>query len=356
MDVACYFIDNTTISGIIKNAAASQIVLLHLCNFGSVESKTDADCPSWIPDWSKRRKNSLPYFLDQPSLYSCRSTYAYLEMQYSDWFTTIAGHMKTQVIGQRLRLEYHPLIFVQQCGIADRIIQSSTGPKLWHEIVAAYEKPTAPQHRGTMTYYADRDSLIQLLAQILVKRDEAAGKASRDLSPYEEEISNELHAHRDGFDALSEPLKMDLQHINSSLRHSSIMRIQAIGGPYWAIGPPNSEFGDWVVPVLLSEPSQFILMICLRPISSNKAESREPPHVSHVSDLVERCLRFFSGNIEAVNCLHMNVKFVGPASHCYEIYFVPGELERMNMVDIIYHANKMASGKGLPGPIVFDVV
>lgn len=35
---------------------------------------------------------------------------------------------------------------------------------------------------------------------------------------------------------------------------------QVIAGSYWAIGPPNSQIGDWVVPVLLSEPDQCLPM------------------------------------------------------------------------------------------------
>ena len=36
-------------------------LLLHLFEFGALDESTDPDFPSWVPDWSKTRRRSLPY-------------------------------------------------------------------------------------------------------------------------------------------------------------------------------------------------------------------------------------------------------------------------------------------------------
>ncbi|KAK8066857.1 heterokaryon incompatibility protein-domain-containing protein [Apiospora hydei] len=38
-------------------------VLLHLFEFGAVRWPNDLDFPSWVPDWSKKRKRPLPYIM-----------------------------------------------------------------------------------------------------------------------------------------------------------------------------------------------------------------------------------------------------------------------------------------------------
>lgn len=379
-DVASYFINKASTFRLIDGAALSHAVLLHLYNFGPIVSEAGSKYPSWTPDWSKRRNKSLPYALDDPSLYSCKRKTMKLQELNDQWFSITPKsshlsdssnqgrwqqycsilrhnpvHMRTEAVGQRLRIEYHPLTFFQQCGIADRVIRPSILPKFWHRVLAAFEPPEIAPTESAENYQTDQDSLLVLLAQMLVKRDEAADKPWRGLVSYTKEIREGLRAHRDDPDALSGQQKMNLQDISGTLRHLAIIRIQATVGSYWAIAPPKSQVGDWVIPLLLSEPSQFVPMMCLRPIESTGA--RKPRHISHASGMGERCLRLFSGgSIAEVSCLHLTTRFVGPASHCDETPFQPCSEDKETMLEVIMQANEAASGRGLPGPIVFDVV
>lgn len=379
-DVASYFINETTTSRLINGAATSHAVFLHLYNFGPIESGTDAECPSWTPDWSKSRNKSHFHVLDDPGLYSCRRRTMELQDLNTQWFSTtpkfshlsdpfkqrrwqqycsilrrIPVHMRTEAMGQRLRIEYHPLTFFQQCGIADRVIHPSILPNFWHRVLAAFEPTEIAPTESAKTYQTDQDSLLVLLAQMLVKRDEAADKPWRGLVSYTKEIREGLRAHRDDPDALSAQQKMNLQEISENLRHLAIIRVQATAGSYWAIAPPESQVGDWVIPLLLSEPSQFVPMMCLRPMRSTGATT--PLQISRASGMGERCLCLFSGGrIADVSCLHVTTWFVGPASHCDETPFQPCERDKETMLEVIMRANEAASDRGLPGPIVFDVV
>lgn len=85
--MASYFINKTSTSRLTDGAATSLAVFLHLYNFGSVESGADPECPSWTPDWSKRRNKSLPYAPDDPSLYSCRRKTMELQDLNAQWFS-----------------------------------------------------------------------------------------------------------------------------------------------------------------------------------------------------------------------------------------------------------------------------
>lgn len=265
-------------------------------------------------------------------------------------------HMRTETVEQRLRIEYHPLTFFQQCGTADRVIRPSVLPKFWHRVLAAIEPADIAPMESAETSQTDHDALFVLLAQVLVKRDEAAEKPWRGLVSYTKEIREGLRAYGDDPDSLSGQQKMNLQDISASLRNLAIIRIQATVGSYWAIAPPESQVGDWVIPLLLSEPSQFVPMMCLRPIESTT--TRKPPRIPHAtSGMGERCLHLFSGgSIAEVSCLHLTTRFVGPASHCDETPFQPCGREKETMLEVIMQANEVASDKDLPGPIVFDVI
>lgn len=143
-----------------------------------------------------------------------------------------------------------------------------------------------------------------------------------------------MRAHRDDSDALTIQLTMDLQEISASLWNSAIIRTQATAGSYWAIAPPKSKVGNWVIPLLLSEPNQPIPMMCLRPIKPTAA--RNPRHISHASSMGERCLHFSSGgSITEFSCLHLTTRFVGPASHCDETPFQPCERDKETMLEVI---------------------
>lgn len=375
-DVASYFIKSVSQSRLIDGVATSRAVLMHLCSFGSAASEEDGFCPSWVPDWSKRRRELLPYAPNEPSLYSCGRKNGDFQELNIEWFPIspkrsqpsdgstkqarwqkycsllrrMPVHMKTEFFGwTQLRIEYHPLIFFQQCGIADWVIRPSTASDFWHEIVAVFEPLEIARYRPTKTYQSDQDSLFKLLAKMLVKRDEAAEKPWRGLISYTKEIREGLRAHQDDPDALSARNKMNFQDISSSLSHLALVRIQATAGPYWAIGPPNSQVGDWFMPVLLSEPNQFVPMMCLR--SGNDMRTEELQQIPYATGMADRCRCFFAKS----SFLYVQARFVGPASHCDETPFQPGERDKQTMLDIIMRANETASRKSLPGPIVFDI-
>ncbi|KAG6364338.1 hypothetical protein INS49_005939 [Diaporthe citri] len=194
------------------------------------------------------------------------------------------------------------------------------------------------------------------LANMLRRRDQAADKPWRDMSSYMKEIDKVVQAHRVNPAALSAAHEMVIQDISSSLRHAAILEIQTMAGSYWATGPPNSRVGDWVVPMMFRGASQFVPIMCLRPINLTKAE--EPRQIPSTTDMNQRCLRFFSsGSIAEVGCLHVIARFVGPASRDKERRYTLGTgADNEIMLDIIMRANEVARGKGLPGPIVFDIV
>ncbi|POS74144.1 HET domain-containing protein [Diaporthe helianthi] len=385
MDMASYFIQNSPSVTFTRDAASVHNVLLHLCHFGPVQSQTDADCPSWVPDWSRRRKSLLPFVLDEPSLYSCevgRGTYNVVQLNHQTfrilWATpeppdsakqermrmvrslqvNSPACMQTEVIGEKLRLNYHPLIFFEQCGKVNMVIRCSTGPEFWRQVVEALDIPTILRHRSAEldVYHFYQDSLLGLLAQILVERDREAGETSKGLLSYSEEILEELHAHRDDPEGLSASNSTNLQEISTSLRHVSIVSIQASTRSYWAIGPSVAQVGDWMVPLLLPQQSGFVPMICLRTIDPEGEEIKELQSVSHATGIGERCLRFLGGSVAGVSCLHVKARFVGSGLHCTgrSVDFDRNDYDIM--LEIILSIMEAARVEDLPGPVVFDIV
>lgn len=366
MEMASYYINSDHYGGF--------EILCHLCEFGSLKSRTD-DIPGWVPDWSTRRQQPLPDMTVQElqSLvppdrsrqerrhreimtmehFFGRSSRSDPQSQEAlDWFKSrdfISTSIHTS--RQRLRINYNPLAFLDRGGIVDRVICPSTAPDFWQELHAALEQSP----KSAETWLPHQESLLFFLADMLANRNRAAGEPSRRLASYMEEIGEGVQAHGVNPDALSAAHKMVIQDISSSLRHSAILDIQTMAGSYWATGPLNSQVGDWVVPMQFRGLYYPVPIMCLRSINLTKAE--EPQQISQATGMGERCLRFFSaGNIAEVSCLHLTARFVGPASHCDERRFEPSEGDKEEMLEVIMQANKVASGKGLPGPIVFDVV
>ncbi|KAK2752653.1 HET domain-containing protein [Colletotrichum kahawae] len=48
----------------LNDSAANFQLLIHLFEFGPVSHLEDASYPSWVPDWSKSRRRTLPFFTD----------------------------------------------------------------------------------------------------------------------------------------------------------------------------------------------------------------------------------------------------------------------------------------------------
>ncbi|KAJ0108686.1 HET domain-containing protein [Diaporthe amygdali] len=373
-DVACYYINRTAI-GLHKTFP-------HLCDFGSMSSGTGKG-PSWVPNWSSRRQEPLP---DMVKREVSKLPYrAFLQMR-GDWthemqsgwtwfFEVPSSHrisvregweqyqlrlhdnpflMRSEASRQRLRVECHPLKLFQQCGIADYVC-SSTAPSFWQEIIEAFDPSELAQHEPVEveTCLSSPGSLLMLLAKTLAKKDKAAGRGQH-MASYVEKIWEGLNSHHENPDFLSNQHKIILQGISSSLRPFTIVRIQTIAGSYWAIGPPNSMVGDWMIPLLPSKQNEFTPGMCLRPIDRKRfgwpSDCWGPSYPSRAPSVIERCQDILR------RPLHLTAMFVGPASNCGEAAFRPPEEEKKKVLEILMKANEVARGEGLPGPIVFDIV
>lgn len=366
MDVASYYFN--------KNDFASHVVLLHLCEFGAVKSDTGNEYPPWIPDWSKRRPDLLPYVLGDKILDSCKKRASELQQLYGRWSASYVldesaqqrwqrywsrlscnpTHMKFEASRQRLRVEPHPLFFFQQCGIATQVLGPSTWQNFWREILEAIELPSSPGLRR-MFFRPAIDSLLTLLAQVLTKRSEAAGEPGRSWPISITQVREGLYAHRNNLNALSEDHKKFLLEISSVLRRLNLVRIQTPMGSYWAVGPPDLLVGDWLIPLMLMGPVEFVPLMLLRPIGP--IEGRQLRRLHPAPKMEQRCLRFFSpGSMADVDCLHVTATLVGSASHCETLSFHSVRGHEALLQELTLRANEVARTKGLPGPIVFDII
>lgn len=366
MDVASYYFNN--------NDFTSHVVLLHLCEFGAIKSETDNEYPPWIPNWSRRRSDLLPYVLGDKILDSCRKRAIELQQLYGRWSASYVldesaqkrwqrylsrlssnpTHMKFEASRQRLRVEPHPLFFFQQCGIATEVISLSTWQNLWRDILEAIELPSSPGLRR-MFFRPAIDSLLTLLARVLTKRSEAAGEPRRSWPLSIVQVREGLYAHRKNLNTLGQDHKRFLLDISSVLRGLNLVRTQTPMGSYWAIAPPNLLVGDWLIPLLFMEPNELVPMMFLRPIGP--IEDRQLRRLHPAPKMEQRCLRFFSpGSMADVDCLHVTATLVGSASHCETLSFHSVRGHEGLLQELTLRANEAARSKGLPGPIVFDVI
>lgn len=379
VDVASYYINSDW-------GQNAHDILCHLCLFGPLKSET-GKIPGWVPDWSAHRQNLLPD-VDISKFLCGGNGYSDLEYKASrlpllgtapfpipprveeafDWllqrrlFST-----EIDASARRLRLDYHPLAFIFHGGIVDRVICPSTTSDFWQEVMAACEPPDSARYKpvGSRT---ELDLLLELVGDMLCKGDDATNKRGRDGYSYRNEMRGAVEAYQNDPDTLSAAHNMILQDVSSSLGHSTIMKFRGLGSTRWAIGPPDSQVGDWVMPflVLSQLEADFIPMMCLRPIDLPGAE--ELRQISLASSIRRRCLRFFSGVSDTeVSCRHVIARFVGHAIRdswsTPDINSLLGDdwdgdcdEEREQTLEIILQAIEAARGRGLPGALVFDVV
>lgn len=368
MDVASYYINTAAHGG--------HDILCHLCEFGSIKS---GNVPSWIPDWSTRRhpESYIAYdSTEQQTLRACTRKITDLSQYFCDhisppnrlrffeaqeWLTK-RNFFSTKLVpfGQRLRVDCHPLAFVDHGGIADRVICHSAAPSFWGEVIAAAELEII-HHESNKTDRPDEHSLLTFLARNHV--DFGSFDFELTLHLHIDELCKALLAFRD--QRLNDDHKIILEQISSSLHHWVIVRIQAMNGPYWAYGPPDSLVGDWVVPLLLAQRNAVLPMMCLRPTRPAKTEPllRHPlPHDPLGDGVGERYLRFFSREkATEIGCLHVTATFVGLAIH-YDsqdaslYHSLESPSRKVEMMNIMYCATAAARVKGLLGPIVFDII
>lgn len=371
VDVASYYINSDW-------GQNAHDILCHLCIFGPLKSET-GNIPGWVPDWSAHRQNLLPDMDISEFLYGGNG---YRDLTYKASRLPMLGSapfpipprveeahgwllqrdlVSTEIDAstQRLRLDYHPLAFIFHGGIADRVICPSTASDFWQEVIAACEPPVE-------SFRTELDLLLSLVGDMLYKRDEATNKREGDVYSYRREIKDAVEAYQGEPDTLSAAHNMILQDASSSLGHSTILKFRGLGSTRWAIGPPDSQVGDWVMPILASSQADFLPMMCLRPIDLPGAE--ELRQISLASSIRRRCLRFFSGVSDTeVSCRHVIARFAGYAIR--DSWSTPdinsllgddwdGDCDEENeqTLEIILQAIEDARGRGLPGALVFDVV
>lgn len=367
------------------SAAGSYAILLHLYDFGPIKPGTCSEVPSWVPDWSARRQERLPDTavtnmsnLSAEEYYRIHVDWAGKMQSEWRWLFETSSHsrmfqqrnrevyhlrvngnpslMTLTASGRRLRLDCHPLTLFDQCGTVRRVICPSTTSISWQADVwkTLPEDPTDLLREGPidlMRELSEEGSLFMLLARILAEEDKAAHKPSRDPASYIPEI---LQAREHG---QSDRHMNILQYISSSLRTSAIVEIEAITGPYWAIGPQNSLAGDWMVPLQLLGQNDVVPMLCLRPTGSMRAEP--PRGLKRRGATVGERLQyiFSSGRTADLDCLHVAVKFIGPGrDYSQEREVQLGDESMQAAREILKRTAEAASRKGLPGPIVFDII
>lgn len=377
MDVASYYINTT--------ASSSHEIFCHLCEFGSIVS-SEGNIPSWVPDWSTRRQQFLPDRAVKTRWGLCSDGYHQMhihrgkEIRERAWrfFDSLLPasipkfqrevhewlesrnffSVRSGASGQRLRVDWHPLAFFDRGGIIDQVLSPSTAPSFWGEVIAALESRNVDPY--IKTYLAGEHSLLTLLAQIDGDEDDDADE-SRFAADCRIKDLRGLHALRDQLDSLSDHLRTVLNRISSSLSQLSIVRIEAMGGSYWAIGPPSSLMGDWVVPLMLPDEDRYVPMMCLRPISPTETERLLHQPSALTDNVLSRCRRFLCQTATESGCLHVTAKFVGPASHCdggrlLDVSEHPSSSYKHSISEIMMLAHAAATSEGLPGPIVFDIV
>lgn len=269
---------------------------------------------------------------------------------------------------QRLRLVCHPIAFIFHGGIADRVICPSTAPNFWQDVIAACEPPDLARPKHVESHRPELDQLLQFVGDMLWWRDEATKNRGIYPQTYIDGIKAAMRAYQYHPHTLSAAHNTILQNVSSSLSHLAILRFRGLVSTSWAIGPRDSQVGDWVMPILVSPPEQYVPMMCLIPINLPGAENLKLLQIPLTISIRRRCLRFFSGeNNTEVSCRHMVASFIGHAirhgSSTPDLNSLLGDNwdgdydeENEQTPEIIVRAVQVAKDRGLPGALVFDVV
>lgn len=288
--------------------------------------------------------------------------------------------MKVQVLGHKLQLNYDFLAFVSGCGIVDQVVYPSQSENFWDEVMELvwWRKKKRPAGvvdclewvnsflHTNKRHRLELDSLSSLFICLLESRIPTLTNVTSDLRDFVGGLCTGLlhsHGHNSKFQALAGHRRRLIQVFRSAMGHLVIARVQVTLGYYWAIGPPNLGKGDWFVPLIrdregvpLRPEPNITQCMCLRSIGSVAQENAWYP--SPGFDLDWRL--FFFDTIQRfewpeVDPVHVTAKFVGSGGSCFHLFDY--KLHRDPVIwRISLRATEAASRKGLPGPIIFDIV
>lgn len=407
MEVASYYLNSGT--------STAQAVLLHLCDFGSIKSNADNEVPFWVPDWSTKRQDLIPYGvregapmnlireyklrlmlgLDEVidrlifSLWSgVRSEYKqWKQEERQAWQKQRRGHggdlISLNLMVDKLRINYDFFTFINSCGIVDQIICPSLSEDFWEEIVGLvrwrntkFETVKEIFKEGQVMIPANErhkievDSLKSLLVSMIAGRDPTPVDAlsTSELSGTVDKLCAGLklcsgRGDRSNFHSPNQNQDQELlRELRSAIKHLALLRVQATMGYYWAIGPPDLVKGDWVMPIVPQgervacrpEP-RIIPFLFLR--ENGPEERGKVWYPSMASDPESRLGRLVRHMFPGGDFVHINARFVGSGGGCLHSFSYYSQLlYHRSLWRVLLRATKAASEQGLPGPIVFDIL
>lgn len=403
--IASWYLNNDTVT--------AQALLLHLCDFGSIQSSKNDEVPSWVPNWSTNRQEVIPFqALESLLEYSTHEDrrnisgrwdgmasqwhpLSILRLGLSDskrWKQKLAqcqwkeglgqgvnsnpAPMQFEVSGSTLRINYDFFTFTYGCGTVDHVVCPILSKDFWEEIVGLVKrrkkrldiiedrfKTNSVVFQAGKRHQMEIDSLSSLLVSVLAGRDSSPGYVLRDLIKPVRKLCAGLgpgRGHENNFQTLTGDQKGLLRKIRSAVKNMAIMRVQATMGYYWAIGPPNMVKGDWLIPIIAQgervpcRPEiRITRFMFLRPINPNAhGETWYPSPTSDPEGRLRGLLGLKMAEVDAVN---VTAKFAGPGGSCLHSFDYNLRHDTI-MWRVLRQATEAAEKRGLSGPIVFDIV
>lgn len=408
-DVASYYLHSGT--------STAQAILLHLCDFGSIKSNSDDEVPFWVPNWSKKREDLIPFGAREGAPINPLREYklalflGFNEVIYRLFFTLFPGlrsenkqwkqkerqawekqrqgyggdltSLNLIISEHKLRINYDFFTFINACGIVDQVICPSLSENFWEEIVGLVRWQETRFEIVKAIFKSDQavipenerhkmevDSLKSLLVSMLAGRDPTpvAALSASKLSEAVDRLCAglKLVSGRDDGSNFHTPNQHQDQEIlrefRSVIKHLALLRVQATVGYYWAIGPPDLVKGDWLVPIVPQgervarrpEP-RIIPFLFLREVGAEERGKVWYPSIT--SDPNSRLRRLAKSKLPEDGSVHINAKFVGSGGGCLHSFSYYSELlYHQELWRILLRATEAANKKGLPGPIVFDIL
>lgn len=387
--IASWYLNNDTVT--------AQALLHHLCDFGSIQPSKNNEAPSWVPNWSQNRQEVIPGLPeysahdyrqdisgDWPEVAAQWHPLSILPLSLSDskrWKQKLAqcqwkggsaqAPMQFEVSGSRLRLNYDFFTFAYGCGTVDHVVCPALSGDFWEEIVGLVRrrekilgtvkdrlKTNNVVLQASNRHHMEIDSLSMLLVSILAGRD-----SSSDFKKHVRKLCAGLRpgrGHENNSQALTDSQEKLLQWIRSAMKNMAIMRIQTTLGYYWAIGPLNMVKGDWLIPIIARRervprrPGMGITRsMFLRPVNPNAhRDTWYSPTTSDPEGGSRGLLGFKMAEVDAVN---VTAKFAGCGGSCLHSFDYNLWHDTV-MWRVLRQATEAANKRGLPGPIVFDIV
>lgn len=403
--IASWYLDN--------DADTAHALLLHLCDFGSIQSSRNNEVPSWVPNWSTNRQEVIPFQVLQSRLeYSTHDNrktisggwvgmtsqwlpLSILKVSLSEskrWKQKLAqcqwnedpgqgvkgspAPMQFEVSGSRLRLNYDFFTFTYGCGTVDHVVCPALSEDFWEEIVGLVRRrekrlglvkyrfrTNSVVFQARKRHQMEIDSLSSLLVSVLGGRDSSPGYMLSGLWKPIRKLCAGLRPGRDNekdLQALTGDQKLLLQRIRSAVKNMAIMRVQATLGYYWAVGPPNLVKGDWLIPIIGQGEEvprrpelRITRFMCLRPI--NPEAKKDTWYPSPTSDPESRLRGLLGIKMAEVDAVNITAKFAGCGGSCLNSFDYNLRHDTV-MWKVLRQATEAAKKRGLPGPIIFDIV